>query len=341
MSSPFTAPPTAARSWRDLPQPIIKPPAMSGAGKRRLAFAVGRAVALTLFVGLAGWAVFRVGAAWESHPAQLVVPADTAPLRELSVRSDGVLGRDWVAATLALPEKAGLMELDLPALQRRLLQSGQVSAAMLTRRFPDTLVIVLHERQPVARILAQDDNGAPETLLAARDGTVFAGSGYVPELLNSLPFLDGVRLVRAGNGFVPIDGLEPLAVLLETARSEMPDLAEGFHVVSLARYGTDRVIVVKSAEVSEIIFGLREDFYHQLAQLDLILGRTRQAPTAATLRTVNLAVGGNQVPVAFDPPAPAGAAAQRPAPRLAVPPDTAGPDRVFFPTSNLSHQRDI
>ena len=330
--SQFIANPSAPRNWRDLPQPVT-PRAMSREGRKRLVLAIGNVVGLVVLLGATAWGLYEIRATWEHNPERLIAPTDGAPLRGLAVHSDGVLDRAWVETTLALPPGASLMQLDLAQLQQRLLAGGQVRTAVLTRRFPDVLAVALQERQPVVRLLAQAGAGAPQTLLVARDGVVYPGNGYPPEQVAALPFLDGVRLVpAAGGGFVPLEGLDAVALLLDTARDSAAGLLAGFRVVSLARFAPDRVLVVRSAEVPEIVFGLRDDFSIQLAHLASILQR-------GSAKSVNLAVGGNQVPVVPEDPLPVAGRGPsvRPAP-LAVPP---GPGRVFFPSPNPPTQRDI
>jgi len=100
-----------------------------------------------------------------------------------------------------------------------------------------------------------------------------------------------------------------VADLLNTARGNVPDLYKLWQVVSLARFAADGEIVVtaKDADVTkEVIFGTRDDFYTQVAQLDLIEEEARTHPERGRLRSVNLAVGltvgGRQVPTTFQLP---------------------------------------
>lgn len=291
--------PPPARSWREIPQPV-KPRTMGREGRRRLAMAVGNIVGIVLVLGAAAWGVFEVIRVWENDPARITAPTKGAPIRDYTLRTDGVLGRDWVVRTLALPPAASLMELDLVALKRLLEASGQVSKAVIERRFPDVLGVTLQERMPVARIMARIGDAAPVVFLVARDGIVYSGAGYDPAMIEGLPFLDGVRLTREGAGFVPVEGMTSVADLLGTAQGNTPDLYRTFKVVSLARFADDRTLIVKSTEVDAIIFGASSDgFYKQLARLDYILDEARRHGPGQ-LKTVNLAIGGTQVPVSFD-----------------------------------------
>ncbi len=325
-----------ARSWRDLPQPI-KPRAMSREGRRRRVLAAAKTALLAATLLVTGWGGAEFLVTLKTNPGRLVAPAGGTPVRGLELRTDGVLDEGWARGTLALPAQAGLMTLDLAALQRRLLASGQVERAELTRQLPGSLVVTLHERAPVARVMGQLGEAVPQTLLVARDGTVFAGAGYAPEMVARLPFLDGVRLQLAGSRLAPIAGMAAVADLLAAARAATPALAHGFSVVSLARLATDDVLVVQSADVGEVVFGAAGGFARQLARLDFTLAETRRQFPVEPLR-VNLAVDSRQVLVArllAGTPAPGRAVLPRPAAGSVATPV------LFFPappaSANFSH----
>lgn len=307
--NPATAnPPSAPRTWREIPQEIA-PRSMSREGKKRHWLSVLRTfLGFTCLLALA-WGGFELWKTWRSSPSGFVPAAQSEPLREIVLRTDGVLDLARVEALLDLPPRIELMSLDLPALREALLAGGQVREALLARELPDKLVITLEERTPVLRVVVRGATGRPETLFVARDGAVYTGQGYDPALVASLPYLDGVRLVRDAAGYQPVRGMETVANLLGTALSGAPDLYREFQVVSLARLAADGEIVVRTARVESVIFGTREDFYRQLAKLDLILDEMRRPDGAAPIKVVNLAVGGRQVPVSFNDAPAAGVAA--------------------------------
>ena len=98
------------------------------------------------------------------------------------------------------------------------------------------------------------------------------------------------------------------------------------------------MILVRTSDVAEIAFGTRDDFYRQLARLDYILDELRAKPAATPIRSINLAIGGRQVPVSFEAPAKdakpaAGARASSPAPAhpaRPAPPAQAPAPLTFF-----------
>jgi len=295
MNPPASIPPSA-RSWKDIRQGVNKR-AMAREGRRRLWLASAKAALVCAVVVGCGCAVLAVYQMGQSDPGRLKEPVKAPPLQRVVFSTDGVLDRAWLDQALALPRTTSLMALDLAALERRLLASGQVHSVVLRRRFTDNaLVVSVQERTPVARVMGQAGGDVPRELLVARDGVAFAGSGYDPATLARLPWLDGIELKRtAGRGYEPIPGMEPVAQLLAAGGALVPELANGWQVVSLARYASDAEIIVRSREIPEIVFDAEVSFPHQLAKLAYIVDslHTHGDPPLAR---VDLAVG-NQVPV--------------------------------------------
>lgn len=242
------------------------------------------------------WAAYELVHSWNTDRAALATAVHSPAVRETVLITDGVLTRQWVSETLALPKGTSLMALDLGALRDRLLASGQVRVAMLTRSFPDTLVVSLQERSPVSRVLAEGADGAVKMLLVAKDGVTYEGRGYGKTLLEELPWLDGIRLRRAGRAFEPVLGMDEVAALLITAQLQAPHLYQDWLIVSLARFEEHGEIVVRTRDETEVTFSRRRDYFKQVAQLDYVIDSARGLPEANALQSVNLTLDG-QVPV--------------------------------------------
>ena len=309
---------TPARHWKDIPQQVSHR-AMSSEGRRRVVMGVVKTAGIVTALAVLAWGGYGVVAALQDEPGRMPQTVKAAPLRDLVLVTDGVLDQAWLARTLAIPKGASLMELDLFQLRGRLLASGQVRSASLTRSFPATLSVSLSERPPVARLQVQDQTDAMRTLYVARDGTVFEGVGYDAKMTDTLPWLAGVKLTRQGGVFLPVAGMETVADLLAKAKLEAEHLYATWRRVSLERLATDGEIDVGTKDGTRIVFGTNEDFFRQLANLDAILDAAHAHPEKA-LRVINLAVGG-QVPVAFE----TAAAAPDASPVRAAPPATRGP----------------
>jgi cell division protein FtsQ len=273
---------------------------MSREGRRRLAGSMVRfAVAVIVIVGvLVGiWQVTH-----ELRENSRTAPAVAAvPLGPPRLETDGFLGADpgWLVRTLALPRNASLIGLDLDELRERLLAHSQVKTAVLTKIFPSTLKVRITERMPVARVMAQLANGEPQAFLVARDGVVFPGIGYEMALLNSLPWLEPMKLARTANGFQAIEGMGAASDLIAKAQLEAEHLYAAWRVVSLARLNADAEIEVRTASGGTIVFSATTDYFTQLANLDLTLDRI--AAQGATFKRINLA-NGRDVTFTLDTP---------------------------------------
>lgn len=281
---------------------------MSRGGRRRLlmGFFRGTLVLIAVAVLLGGVYFFTEMMQGDARPLARAVNA--VPIKEIALRTDGVLDQAWIVRTLALPPKATLMDLNIDQLRDRLLADPQVKSATVSRKFPATLEVSLAERSPVALVNARIGNEAPRPYLVARDGTVYRGSGYDQTTLAALPWLDGVKLRLDGDHFEPIRGMEAVADLLATARNEAPHLYHTWKVVSLARLETDAEIHVRATNIEKVIFSARSagDFLRQVAQLDALLDSVHAAEDQP-VNEINLAVGRMidgriQVPVTFKDP---------------------------------------
>jgi cell division protein FtsQ len=295
MSNDRTAPP-ATRTWREIPQKVRRR-AMSHEGRRRLAMNGLRLAAGAVTVCAVAWGGWRISEVLRDDAGAPSFSKAQAIGDRIVLTTDGVLDRAWLVRTLGLPKGATLMGLDLQALQARVLAGGQAASAAVIREFPSTLAVHLSERTPVAGVMGAAADGSSRRLLVARDGVVFDGVGYDPALLDSLPWLDGVRLARRGAGFAPIPDMQAVAELLGRAQLEAAHLYRTWRVVSLARLESDGVIVVTDADGLRAVFGTREGFLPQLARLDTILDTAARArPGQPAAGDIDLSLG-PEVPV--------------------------------------------
>jgi len=294
----FSLPET--RTWRDIPQQV-RPRAMSNEGRRRLTIGALRATVGAAVAGAVAWGAWETAEVLRESPAEMTDAARSSRVRSLVLVTDGVLDKGWLARTLALPGDATLMGLDLIKLRSRVLSDSQVDSASVTRNFPDTLTVRISERSPVARLMAQSGGGEPQMLLMSRDGVAFAGTGFDPAMVASLPWIDVVRLVRNGGSIAPIQGMQAFADLLASAKLEAEGLYRTWSVISLARLASDSEIEVHTRDGMRVIFGANQDYLRQIARLDLLIDDSSD-PTRP-LREVNLSLG-SQVPVAYGTAAP-------------------------------------
>lgn len=259
-----------------------------------------RTVSVIALAGGLAWGGWLVVRSLQPNPKTVPVAARGVPVKQpvLKTSRDGVLDRDpdWLARTLALPKNATLMELDLKQLRARLLADNQVLTASVTRNFPDRLLVQVTERMPIARVRVEVE-GELRTLLVARDGVVFAGAGYSPATLDTLPWLAGVVLARKGGVLQPIRGMDEVGALLATAQLKAEHLYRTWETISLAKLESDRELEARThgAQPVTIVFSADEDYVRQLAWLDDISEQLARRPFVSA--RIDLSLGGRNVPV--------------------------------------------
>jgi hypothetical protein len=282
------------RHWRDLDQ-SVNPRTLSDGGRRRFASGVLQWILIGAFTALIAWGGWEIANTLAGDNSAMSDPVNAAPLREIVLinDADGVLNQEWLEGVLAVKKNTPLMELDLTKLREKLLALGQVRAADLRREFPGTLVVVLHERRPVLRVVVQSGDGARRVLYVARDGMIYDGIAYDAGRVGTLPYLDGVRLVRSHRGgYQPIEGMENVADLLQTVQTAAPGMYLGWKSISLARLTGYDEILVRTRTIPELVFSRKHDFTQQLAYLDRVVDETAAQPNAVVKR-VDLSLGSN------------------------------------------------
>jgi Cell division protein FtsQ/POTRA domain, FtsQ-type len=281
----------------------VKARAMSGGGRRRWIMASLRFAGFSAVLTTIGWGAWQLAQVLRHGPDKMPSVVKTVPVKDVLLVTDGVLDHPWVVSALALPKGVSLLELNLQKLRERLLVAGQVRTATLTLNFPETLTVTLSERSPVARIKAAFPDGLHQELLVARDGVVFRGVDFDPAMIETLPWLEGFTLSRQASGFLPIAGVEAVAELLAKAKLEAEERYRTWEVVSLARLASDGEIEVRTQSGMRVIFGTRDDYFRQLARLDLLLDKLAETHPEKIPGEINLALG-SQVPVTFAAAAP-------------------------------------
>ncbi len=257
-----------SRSWKDIDQDV-KAKSMSSAAFKRMLLARMRTCAIGVGVFVALALVIKFFVMTDDFSATLTKAGRALPIRVVEVESD-TLSREWVMEHLDLYRgDLNLLEIDVGALRASLLKIPQTREAHIARQLPDTLFISIEEREPIARVAAEDVERGRITLLVDRDGIVYEGIGYNRKRIQSLPFLDGIRLKRIEGGFETIEGMNSVDHLLAEASEIAPHIYQTWKVVSLAELPK---LIVKSAFAKEIVFApTGGDYRRQLSELDYII----------------------------------------------------------------------
>ena len=255
-------------SWKDIDQDV-KAKGISKTAFKRILLSRCRVVGAILGAFLILAAALKLFVMNEDLSVSLSKAGRALPVKAILLESDA-LPRDWVLEYLDLSDRElDLLGLDIGQLKTKLESHPQALSVEIARQLPDTLFISVNEREPVAKVLAEDARRGRLTLLVDRYGIVYEGIGYGAKQIKSLPYLDGIRLRQAEGGFEPLIGMEPVANLLSQAKEVAPHLYQSWKVVSLAEYPR---LIVKSGFVREVVFEKdKSDFRRQISRLDYIV----------------------------------------------------------------------
>ena len=255
-------------SWKDIDQDV-KAKGISKTAFKRILLSRCRVVGAIAGAFLILAAALKLFVMNEDLSVSLSKAGRALPVKAILLDSDA-LPRDWVLEYLDLSDRElDLLGLDIGQLKTKLESHPQALSVEIARQLPDTLFISVNEREPVAKVLAEDARRGRLTLLVDRYGIVYEGIGYGVKQIKSLPYLDGIRLRQAEGGFEPLIGMEPVANLLSQAREVAPHLYQSWKVVSLAEYPR---LIVRSGFVREVVFEKdKSDFRRQISRLDYIV----------------------------------------------------------------------
>lgn len=280
-----------SKTWKDISQ-SVKPKAMSSASERRVLMSRLKIAGCVLAVIAVVAAALQFSSVWREAPELLTKAGESLPIKTIEIETDGSLSRVWVNNHLDLGEEANLLSVDISGIESKLKAIGQVKKVEVERRFPDTLRVLIEERRPVARMVAQRSNGERLFMYVDADGILFESEWVEPATSNRLPYLEVKSLKKVGDRYLPVDDVKPAMRLLEVASGVAPHIYGTWRVLTVSE---SHRISVSSPRVKEAIFHAKHDYIQQLARLDYILDyyRTRQSEP---IGHVDLTLG-DQVPV--------------------------------------------
>jgi hypothetical protein len=199
---------------------------------------------------------------------------------ELAFKSDGVLSEQWFTSQYGDVLRENVRQIDVGVIKDQIEASGQVTTAAVAVVLPSKLTVTVNERKPVLRVRVRDDDGQSLVLLLARDGTLYRGFGYPADTLRGLPGATGLKIRRDGSGYMPVEGIESVAYLLEYAKETLPAVSRHWRVVDLSDWNTEdgyrpSLVRIKSTHIEEIVFSV-DNIEEQIGRLAGILEHSQR-----------------------------------------------------------------
>ena len=213
------------------------------------------------------------------HTAQKSIASQTLPIQRIEFNTNGVLTNRWLSSIVQLKLGTRLAEADISIINDRLEAVGQVQFASVERVFPDALRIDMKEYVPIMRLVVEEPNKKRELRIISSVGTIYKGIEYDKGELRKLPFLR--PYIHHGGDYLPLQGIEHVANLLQTCRQKHPSEYKKWQVVSLKSYSginnsPGEVIEIQAAlptdksgalSITRLIFSVTTNFNIQLDRL--------------------------------------------------------------------------
>lgn len=278
MKSPRKNSGKRASNWREIQQNGRR--ARTSVARRRSHVILARAglVAAGLLVGVGG---VSYGGYFIWKQSGQVSPFERQqPVTRIVFDSDGVLNAQWFGRHSPVPVGTDILKLDIHAIKSDVESLGQVREASVSVELPGTVHVRVREHVPVMRAFVRGAGGNRETLLVARDGSVYKGALYPSETLRRLPGLTGVRLVREENGYRPLEGMETISELIDLARDRIPHIVSDWMWIDLSRFRGDdfnapgNAIVIHGRHIERTVL-YPGHFALQLERLDRVVREAR------------------------------------------------------------------
>lgn len=282
------------QSWREL--------AGSGRGKlnsaqakrRRLNNLMRIAFICMSLCGLVAGAIYGVKFLKNREkPIQISTPS--LQIENLMFETNGVLSNRWLSQSIGLNSGTTMMEADIQSIRDKLLLEPQVKSAAVERVFPSSLKITIEEHVPALRLAVQNDDGGVDVKIVSRGGVIYEGEGYQKSVLDRLPYL--LPHLHTSGSYLPLVGIEQVAILLERVRLRNPALFKTWRVVSLEHYSGEaglpgQIIEVRGTRVDRILFGASMDFDLQIDRLQEIFKYVEQRGDPS-IKRVDLSLRGS------------------------------------------------
>jgi hypothetical protein len=258
-------------------------------------------------LGFAAAVVAAIGWALHQGYKRVVLDNPDFQLRVIDLNDNPVIDELALVELTNLDLTSNITRINSAAMKQVLLDQPAITSAIIERHLPDTLVVRVTTREPLAWLAVREAGAIPDRAI----GGLLVDADFVPYPCPELQFENALPLpiivlkedpdhpVKPGK---PLrhDSLRQCIALLDQAATHTPDLIAAIHTLDQPSPWSVRAV---THDGTEAMFGLR-DHPRQLARLGAALDHARN--TGRELATINL-IPRENIPITLksnDPPPP-------------------------------------
>ena len=267
--------------WKSLKSNSSRRSVSGPALRKKINLRLKLSLIAVILLGIGSFLLWNQFGKTSSQQTSISSSVGSVPIRQIQFSSDGVLTHQWFSRWFGPLRNRSLLDIDLKELHDALVKEEQIEGALISRIFPDKLIVEIKEKHPLLVIRLRDKKTGLIDCLVSSDGTIYRGEGYSHSRLSKLPSLrissSQLKPNSASNGFHNLAGMASVAPLLKLARRDYPDLYRDWKVVSYER-PTDSDpgahIMVESKKIGKIRFS-PTSFAPQMKRLRYLLTEPR------------------------------------------------------------------
>lgn len=279
------------KTWRDLTTPQGTKRRKRPLSLRAKLRSFGTKLRIIFFVLLSICLVLGAYTLYKNSYFEEIFSVKSESIKRVEFKTDGLTTSKWLNAYLAIPKDTKLAELNIFEIKRNLESLGQIRTASVERVYPDVLRITLTEQKPFMKLFTEV-SGMPKMYIMTSDGEFFEPSCVPPEMIDSMPKLEGFTPIF--NGRVPNNykSASKLASFMSSAYEFMPNESRNWHRIDVSDF--DRLTlpllkVITDSDI-EIIFAPR-DYKKQFDRLEYILRYQKENPLTI-IKRIDLSIKG-------------------------------------------------
>ena len=230
------------------------------------------------FVAASGAACFGAYYAYQNLYFDEIFGTASSQIRHIEMKTDGAISGTWMNGYLKIPRGSKLADVNIFAVKQAIDALSQIKSSKVERVYPDVLRITISERFPVAKIALKIDYET-RTYLMDGDGSFFLPICIPQETIDSLKFVEGVKISFDGDVPSPYPGAKKICEFLGAIESRLPEELKNWASIDVSQLysRTLPLITAVSRGGTKIVFK-PEEYPRQLDRLEYIMKYMRENP---------------------------------------------------------------
>ncbi len=166
------------------------------------------------------------------------IPGNKIFLESIKFETNGYITKNFLIRALSIKKNVLFSEINILKLKEKLLNISQIKDVYIERQFPASIFIKIQEREPLLKFVVRNKEKLELLFIDKSDGSIFRGACLPKSIILSLPYSE-LNLEKSKQnkiGYQNIQGIKPIAHLINLLQNEYPEIYKDINKFSLLRY---------------------------------------------------------------------------------------------------------